>query len=312
MILISGEALIDLIPDPVKADAYDAVLGGSPYNVAIGLGRLGAPTAFVSRISADGNGEALAGVARRERGRSELRRARHAPDDARLRHARHRQDRLALFVLPRRDRLTTARGLFRPNGQEPARHLHVGSFAAVDARHGQSVVEAMTAARPHATVSFDPNIRPSRDPGSRGGRAARRTRKSRSRISSRRARKTSSGSIPTAASRRASPPGRSPARDFASRRWASAALSRCSARSGSRSRRRRSRSSTPSAPATASCRRFCRRWTATTRSAPRRPRHLEANSKGGSALRRPLLQSPARARARIRRRARKSRRRLRA
>ena len=60
MILISGEALIDLIPDPVKANAYDAVLGGSPYNVAIGLARLGSQTAFVSRISADGNGEALA------------------------------------------------------------------------------------------------------------------------------------------------------------------------------------------------------------------------------------------------------------
>ena len=60
MILISGEALIDLIPDPVKENAYDAVLGGSPYNVAIGLARLGSKTAFVSRISADGNGEALA------------------------------------------------------------------------------------------------------------------------------------------------------------------------------------------------------------------------------------------------------------
>ena len=30
MILISGEALIDLIPDPVKADAYDAVLEQVP------------------------------------------------------------------------------------------------------------------------------------------------------------------------------------------------------------------------------------------------------------------------------------------
>ena len=59
MILISGEALIDLIPDPVKANGYDAVLGGSPYNVAIGLARLGSQTAFVSRISEDGNGEAL-------------------------------------------------------------------------------------------------------------------------------------------------------------------------------------------------------------------------------------------------------------
>ena len=40
MILISGEALIDLIPDADEEGRYDAVLGGSPYNVAIGLARL--------------------------------------------------------------------------------------------------------------------------------------------------------------------------------------------------------------------------------------------------------------------------------
>src|SRR5258708_38552710 len=60
MILISGEALIDLIPDASRKNGYDAVLGGSPYNVAIGLGRLGSPTAFVSRVSKDPNGESLA------------------------------------------------------------------------------------------------------------------------------------------------------------------------------------------------------------------------------------------------------------
>ena len=60
MILISGEALIDLIPDAGRKNGYDAVLGGSPYNVAIGLGRLGSPTAFVSRLSKDPNGESLA------------------------------------------------------------------------------------------------------------------------------------------------------------------------------------------------------------------------------------------------------------
>ncbi len=60
MILISGEALIDLIPDPERSNTYDAVLGGSPYNVAIGLARLGSDTTFVSRISRDGNGDALA------------------------------------------------------------------------------------------------------------------------------------------------------------------------------------------------------------------------------------------------------------
>ena len=105
MLLISGEALIDLIPDPVKATSYDAVLGGSPYNVAIGLGRLGVPAAFVSRISADGNGEALAAALVSEGVDLSLVAARSSPDDARLRHARHRQDGFALFLLSRRDRL---------------------------------------------------------------------------------------------------------------------------------------------------------------------------------------------------------------
>ncbi len=36
------------------------MLGGSPYNVAIGLGRLGGRASFISRLSADANGEALA------------------------------------------------------------------------------------------------------------------------------------------------------------------------------------------------------------------------------------------------------------
>ena len=108
MILISGEALIDLIPDPIKSGAYDAVLGGSPYNVAIGLSRLGASTGFISRLSADGNGEALA-ASLAENGVNIGYVARElAPDDARLRYAQHRQNRIALFVLPRRD------GLRRP------------------------------------------------------------------------------------------------------------------------------------------------------------------------------------------------------
>ena len=76
MILISGEALIDLIPDREQPGRYDAVLGGSPFNVAIGLARLGAPAAFVSRISRDANGEALAGALAASGRRSRLRRPR--------------------------------------------------------------------------------------------------------------------------------------------------------------------------------------------------------------------------------------------
>ncbi len=159
MILISGEALIDLIPDPVKANAYDALLGGSPYNVAIGLARLGSQTGFVSRISADGNGEALAASL-----------AENGVDLSYV--ARDVRPTMLAFVM-RGTAKTGSRYSFYidatafdgpwpfpvewPKG---ARHLHVGSVAAVGPRHGQSVVAALTAARPHASISFDPNIRP--------------------------------------------------------------------------------------------------------------------------------------------------------
>ena len=158
MILISGEALIDLIPDPIKANAYDAVLGGSPYNVAIGLARLGSQTAFVSRISADGNGEALAAAL--------------AASGVNLGFvARDIRPTTLAFVM-RGTAKTGSRYSFYLDGTAydgpwpfpkewptGAQHLHVGSFSAVE-RHGQTVVEAMRAAGPHATVSFDPNIRP--------------------------------------------------------------------------------------------------------------------------------------------------------
>lgn len=158
MILISGEALIDLIPDPVKDNAYDAVLGGSPYNVAIGLGRLGARTAFVSRISSDGNGEALA--------------ASLADEGVELGFvARDKRPTTLAFVM-RGTARTGSRYSFYLDGTAydgpwpfpkewpaHARHLHVGSFAAVE-RHGHRVVEAMEAVRTHASVSFDPNVRP--------------------------------------------------------------------------------------------------------------------------------------------------------
>ncbi|MGW7465442.1 carbohydrate kinase family protein [Streptomyces xantholiticus] len=61
MIVVAGEALIDLVPQP-GGGAPTPLLparGGGPYNTAIALGRLGADVAFCSRISADAFGESL-------------------------------------------------------------------------------------------------------------------------------------------------------------------------------------------------------------------------------------------------------------
>ncbi|MFD5698935.1 carbohydrate kinase family protein [Streptomyces lasiicapitis] len=77
MIVVAGEALIDLVPQGTGSPSGGAAspsggasqggalpalaprLGGGPYNTAIALGRLGSPTAFCSRVSLDAFGEAL-------------------------------------------------------------------------------------------------------------------------------------------------------------------------------------------------------------------------------------------------------------
>jgi fructokinase len=60
MIVVAGEALIDLVPRGTGAlAALQPALGGGPYNTAVALGRLGSPAAFCSRVSYDAFGEAL-------------------------------------------------------------------------------------------------------------------------------------------------------------------------------------------------------------------------------------------------------------
>ncbi len=52
MILVAGEALIDLVGDDPDG-GYRAVVGGSPANVAVGTARLGVPTRMLARIGSD-------------------------------------------------------------------------------------------------------------------------------------------------------------------------------------------------------------------------------------------------------------------
>lgn len=60
MIVVCGEALIDLVPLPGVPGGYSARPGGSPTNVAVGLGRLGVPVALLARLSGDPFGRLLA------------------------------------------------------------------------------------------------------------------------------------------------------------------------------------------------------------------------------------------------------------
>jgi len=69
LIVVGGEALVDLVPAAGRPGAGTVVpgsggvallprLGGGPFNVAVALGRLGAPVGLLSRLSTDAFGEA--------------------------------------------------------------------------------------------------------------------------------------------------------------------------------------------------------------------------------------------------------------
>jgi fructokinase len=58
MIICCGEALIDMVPD--LRGGFMPLPGGSPYNTAVAIGRLGVPVKFFGRFSVDFLGEILA------------------------------------------------------------------------------------------------------------------------------------------------------------------------------------------------------------------------------------------------------------
>lgn len=60
MIVTCGEALVDLVPEAVGGEAlYRPVAGGSLYNVALGIARLGGRAGYLWELSADALGQRL-------------------------------------------------------------------------------------------------------------------------------------------------------------------------------------------------------------------------------------------------------------
>ncbi|HEY7044857.1 MAG TPA: carbohydrate kinase [Nocardioidaceae bacterium] len=58
MFVVLGEALLDMV-QPAPGTTYDARPGGGPFNIAVGLARLGHPTALLARLSTGGLGRIL-------------------------------------------------------------------------------------------------------------------------------------------------------------------------------------------------------------------------------------------------------------
>ena len=148
--LVIGEALIDIVRRPGAEPVSHA--GGSPMNVAYGLGRLGVPTTLVTQIGADPFGEII------------------------TRHLRAAGvDLLPGSVTPAATSSATAvldatgaasydfdlRWELPPVAMPaPCTLIHTGSIAAILQPGGRAVLNAFTSAPPGTLLSYDPNVRP--------------------------------------------------------------------------------------------------------------------------------------------------------
>lgn len=166
MVCVIGEALIDLVMDPAAAGgtgtaAYLAHPGGSPFNVAIGLARLGQPSLLLARLSGDAFGRQLRAHA--EANSVDLSHAVNAAESSTLAVVSLDADRNATY-----DFYRTGTADWQWSTEELDRipattsWIHTGSLASWT-EPGDAVIQAQLRRRrgdQPVVISYDPNIRP--------------------------------------------------------------------------------------------------------------------------------------------------------
>jgi fructokinase len=160
MILCCGEALIDMLPRKGAdgADLYQPFNGGSVFNTAIALARLGTPTGFFAGISSDFFGDGLieglkdAGVSTRYVRRKDLHTTL-ALVKLTEGHARYSfiDEGSAGRMLEKRD---------IPKVPKSIAALHFGSISLIPEPSGGTYEALLKKAAKSHVISIDPNIRP--------------------------------------------------------------------------------------------------------------------------------------------------------
>jgi fructokinase len=157
---VIGEALIDLAPDGLPG-VYRAHPGGSPFNVAVGLARLGNRTALMARLADNGFGRMLRSAAAAEG--IDLEGAPHATQPTTLAVVSFEDGMHATYEFYLEGtadwQWTTAElGRLRSDAEV----LHFGSIASWTAP-GSERIDALVRdvrATGRVLVSYDPNVRP--------------------------------------------------------------------------------------------------------------------------------------------------------
>ena len=159
MILCCGEALIDFVPLP-EAGGYKPCPGGSVYNIAVGLGRLGTPAGFFCKISTDFFGDQLLNYLN-ENGVDTVLCPR-SSDPTTLAFVslpgEGQEPRFMFYANDTADRLLAADEL--PALPEAVKALHFGSISLVMEPGATALETLMHRECGRRIISLDPNVRP--------------------------------------------------------------------------------------------------------------------------------------------------------
>lgn len=160
MVVSLGEALIDFVSQ--KGLSFDGFPGGSPYNTAVAISRLGTECQFLGRVGKDLFGEQLldylkinsvgTGLVVRTDDKSTLSFVRKQKDG---------QAQYAFFSNDTADRNWTGGELDSINIPESARIIHFGSISLSQEPGGTQIELFLKKQAGKMMLSFDPNIRPS-------------------------------------------------------------------------------------------------------------------------------------------------------
>jgi fructokinase len=161
MIVCCGEALIDLLPRKGAdgAAVFQPFVGGSVLNVAVALGRLGAPAGFFSGLSTDFFGE-MARKALHDSGvDTRLSIVSERPTTLAFVSLEDGNARYAFFDEGSAGRMITENDL--PAIPAVVTALHFGSISLTQEPCGSAYETLMQNERPLRVISLDPNVRPS-------------------------------------------------------------------------------------------------------------------------------------------------------
>jgi len=158
-ILVCGEALVDVLPNPDGSS--EAIPGGSPFNVAVGLARLGLDVGFLGKLSSDSYGKQLEqhlvsnGVATDYVVHSPL-----PTTVARVTTPYGSEPEYAFEIEGTADR---AMGLRDLPSQLPSavRAMHFGSYSLALESTASTLARLMEREADRRVISLDPNVRPS-------------------------------------------------------------------------------------------------------------------------------------------------------